>query len=459
MSNFFFPIETTARELDQRIILSVLLAKRNRKIIVGEQQFIRNLSFVVKDGVFFGKHLFGKHKFSDQSYYNRLKRNNFSLVYLSEEGAIWPGEKEDWDNILTFNEKPSLLDKDDYLLQWGDYQKEFYENLEEHNTNIISTGHPRFDLYKDKYSSYFDDEKNAIIKKYGNFILVNTSTSWPNNGGGGNTFTFKKTAFYDANNKKDRTFRFGKWVTQTRDISNIVELINAISLELPEKKIIIRPHPSENSQTYRDIFQNIDNIEVVYGGSPSSWILASDVLIHASSTTAIEAALAKKLIINYKPFGTNRYDVQIPCLLGYACNSSDEAIVLIKKYAGKDMDYDFTTLPAFAKNMFKNFTHNAMDKILSILNEADEKINKNTLPVSYLKLKLMSYFNGLYHLFKRIYMMITNQRGNYKDFNKRFEMFEESNLVDKINAAQKVTGKEVKFTYINKYLFTIESMT
>jgi hypothetical protein len=195
----------------------------------------------------------------------------------------------------------------------------------------------------------------------------------------------------------------------------------------------------------------------MYEGSPSSWILAADALIHASSTTAIEAALANKLIINYKPFGTNRYDVKIPCLLGYECNNTDEAIELIKKYSGKEMEYDFTKLPQFAKNMFKNFTDDAIAPILNILNKVDEKNEKSILPVSYLKLKLMGYVNGFYHILKFFYLTSTNRRVSYKDFRKRFEPFNKSLLEKKINAAQKVTGKKIKFTYINKYLFTIES--
>lgn len=455
MSNFLFPIETTARELDQRIMMAVLSAKKNRKIIVGEQQFLRNLSFVMKNGVFFGKHLFGKHKFSDQNYYKRLKKNGFSVIHLNEEGAIWPGNENDWKKIMEFDEKPSVLDNKDYLLEWGDYQKDFYENLEPHNTNIIATGHHRFDLYKEKFIQYFDDDKKVINDKYGNFILVNTSTSWPNNGDGGNKFTFKKTMFYNPDNKEDRIFRFGKWVNQTRDIANLVELINVISLTFPEKKIIIRPHPSENSQTYKDIFQNIKNIEIVYEGTPTGWLLACDMLIHASSTTAIEAAFANKPIINYKPYGTNQYDVKIPCLLGYECSSPENAIEYINKYAGKEFKHDFNQLPEYAKNMLKNFTMDSFESILHVLEKADyQPISDQN--ISTIKLKLMAFANEFYHLLKKTYLFFNNRLGSYKDFNKRFEKFDSNKLLKKIQAAEKVLGKKVKFTYINKYLFTIE---
>jgi len=91
--NYFFSLETTARELNAKILLAV---NKNRKIFIGEQQFLRNLSHIIMGGIFYGKHLFGKPRFSDIKYYNRLKKNNFNVLHLNKEGSIWTGGEKEW---------------------------------------------------------------------------------------------------------------------------------------------------------------------------------------------------------------------------------------------------------------------------------------------------------------------------------------------------------------------------
>ena len=156
MSNFLFPIETTARELDHKIYMGIKSLKKGRKIYIGDQQVIRNISFFVKGGVFYGKHLFGKPRFSDTRYYERLKKRCFNIVHLNEEGAVWPGKEDVWRSMLEQAERPSKLDKNDILATWGEWQKKFNLSREPVQASIVATGHPRFDLYSQKFREYFD---------------------------------------------------------------------------------------------------------------------------------------------------------------------------------------------------------------------------------------------------------------------------------------------------------------
>ena len=458
--NFLFPIETTARELDYKVLVAVAAAQKNRSIIIGEQQLIRNLSFFLKCGVFFGKHLFGKHKFSDQNYYNRLKRNHFSVVHLNEEGAIWPGSEEDWKRIMLYDERPSVLSETDFLLEWGRFQYDFYSNLEPHTTNIRVTGHPRFDLLKPKYNAYYDREVREIKEKFKNYVLINTSTSFSNNGTGGNKFTFKKTMFYDPANKEQRRFRFGKWARQSRDMTNVIELINELSSSRPEKTFIIRPHPSENTDFYTQIFQNINNVKVIYDGSAVPWMLGCDALIHISSTTAIEAALASKPVINYKPDGNSEYDVRIANIVGSTCKTPDEVQNCLNQIENGAYRASSDELPIYAKELLENFEGYSIQRILKILDEAEEAIMQTSIKKSGLNLKFLVRFlavaNSLYLFFKYSYLSLLGRWSDYIDFKKRFQPLNLNQLKEKVKSSEMLLGKKVRITYVNKYLFLIE---
>jgi hypothetical protein len=79
-----------------------------------------------------------------------------------------------------------------------------------------------------------------------------------------------------------------KW--QTYDMKATFKLIELFGQYSPNQKVLIRPHPVENLDTYIRFSRKYSNVEVVSNqGSARPWILASDVLIHTGCTTGTEA--------------------------------------------------------------------------------------------------------------------------------------------------------------------------
>lgn len=458
MSNFLFPLETTARELDHKILMAVLAAQKGRNIFVGDQQIIRILSFLLKGGVFYGKHLFGKPSFSDKSYYNRLKLRGFKLVHLNEEGAVWPGKEPEWKNILKQCERPSQLTGDDFLATWGLWQKDFNESYEPTKVIIKVTGHPRFDLYSEKYLDYFSKQTNRLIKEYGDFILVNTAFSYSNNGEGGVKFIFKPNLAYDATNEEQRKYRFKRWNKQMCSLASIVDLVNQISLKHPDKKIILRPHPSEDSQYYRDIFQDIKNVKVIYDGAVTPWILACKILIHNGCTTSIEATLAKKPVINYTEKIDPSFDVYLASICGVTMSSTSKVLEYVTKVYNEKIN---VTMPIDQKanDLFYNFqSDNTAPKVLDLLNSAAQDVNISEVnKLSKFSLQLVTIFHQVYLFSKYTYLAFKGRSKDRVDYRKRFELFSQSDIQDRVNRMAVILDKKVKVTFINKYMFIVES--
>ncbi len=64
------------------------------------------------------------------------------------------------------------------------------------------------------------------------------------------------------------------------------------NLEIPP--ILVRPHPSEDVRIWGDVLLNFTKTFLAVGEDIAPWILASQGVIHAGSTAAIEATFAKK---------------------------------------------------------------------------------------------------------------------------------------------------------------------
>jgi surface carbohydrate biosynthesis protein len=459
MSNFLFPIETTARELDHKILMAVLSAKKDRKIYIGDQQIIRTLSFLLKGGVYYGKHLFGKPSFSDQKYYNRIKKNKFNLVHLNEEGAVWAGTSDDWQATLNQCERPSVLASDDSMAMWGLWQKEHNLSYENPTVNIQVTGHPKFDLYRSKYKKYFCNESEVLKNKYGDYILINTAFSLSNNGKGGEKFIFEKKGSYDSSNLNHRKYLFGDWENQMHSMASIVYLINKISLEFPDKNIILRPHPSENTEYYNNIFQNIDNVKVIYEGSVTPWILACSILIHNGCTTSIEASLANKPVINFTSKDNSRYEVFLAGVCGKKISNADLVLTELKKlYVDGEWDVSYTPNDDKSRDLFHNFQEeNSSLEVLKLLEKAD--VNREYYKVrklSKLSLSFISLFHRAYLIAKFSYMLFKGKRANVTDYLKRFERFDKEDIEERVQKMSAILGKEVKITYQSAFLFVIE---
>lgn len=456
MNNFLFPIETIARELDHKILMGILISNPDNKVYVGDQQIIRTLSYFVKKGVFYGKHLFGKPMFSDTDYYNRLKKNDINIVHLNEEGAVWPGGEDVWKYLLDQSERPAVLNDKDTMLTWGEWQANYNKSREDHSVKIKATGHPRFDLYNEKYIDYFKDDIDDILSSYSDYILINTAFSYSNNGEGGVDFIFKPTLSYSPKNNEHRIYRFKRWRQQMFSIADVVDLVNKLSLDFPDEIFVIRPHPSEDTNYYKSIFNGIDNVKVVYDGSVTPWVLGCKCLIHNGCTTAIEATLAGIPVLNYATNPNPDFDTYLANICGRTVDNYNDA-----KQFLINLDEEKASLPQASKaqDLFHNFKGGqAQEQVVDELNIAAAHSHgaKSKSPSS-IKLKYISYLHKVYLLTKYTYLSFQGKFGKFVDYRKRFSGFEKNDIETKVEKLSKIVGKQVKVKYISKHLFVIEA--
>jgi hypothetical protein len=65
-------------------------------------------------------------------------------------------------------------------------------------------------------------------------------------------------------------------------------------------KIVLRPHPSENHDSWR-AWAAPYGIDVLYEGSANNWLLAADAILHTGCTTGIEGILLDRPVASFVP--------------------------------------------------------------------------------------------------------------------------------------------------------------
>jgi CDP-glycerol glycerophosphotransferase (TagB/SpsB family) len=78
-------------------------------------------------------------------------------------------------------------------------------------------------------------------------------------------------------------------------------MVPAIARAYPDHTIIVRPHPSEDHDRWRETPAGIENAKVLYQGSAEPWLWAADAVIHNASTIGVEAFLLDRPVISYMP--------------------------------------------------------------------------------------------------------------------------------------------------------------
>ena len=174
------------------------------------------------------------------------------------------------------------------------------EKYPDTSCRIIAIGNPRLDLYRKELIGLYKDRTNRIKQNYGNFILM------PSN------FSIKDESHFDTvlnklinlgriKNEEDKKYYLERFEYQKKILSSFVKIAKKLSVSLMDRKIIVRPHPSENINEWKRLLVNHSNIMVVYNENVAPWILASDMVIHSSCTTGLEAFLLGKPVISYVP--------------------------------------------------------------------------------------------------------------------------------------------------------------
>jgi hypothetical protein len=181
--------------------------------------------------------------------------------------------------------------------------------------------------------------------RYGDFILVNTNFNHVNAFYPGlNLFAppdkpGEKPEYGRAAKGMTREYAEGLREHKQAIFNKFQELIPALEKEFPKYNIVVRPHPTENQEIYRQIAVRCKQVKVTNEGNVVPWLMAAKALIHNGCTTGLEAYVMGVPAISYRATVNDFYDLgfyRLPNLLSHQCFDFEELrLVLGKILAGE----------------------------------------------------------------------------------------------------------------------------
>ena len=279
-------VEETNRELASRVLIATAAAARGITSYIIPQWFAWEHQTALPPGVM----LFKGHNRAQAHPMRRAREAGHRVAAIEEEilGVTRP------EQILRVFDPRGVEACEMFLLQGSHARDVLLDRHPDIESRIRVTGNPRTDALLAPLDGPIRRGAEAIRASHGDFILINTNFGSTNPRLEDTVSDFETCArvgLIDPDNDADRKDYRGWCGWERLNMALLVEVIAAARSRPDFPRIIIRPHPSENIDRWREAYPGDERLRIIREGEHTAWTAAARLLLHTGCTTGVEASL------------------------------------------------------------------------------------------------------------------------------------------------------------------------
>jgi len=333
-SLLLIPVENQVRELDPKLLLACVAAQRGFSSIIGSRREMEFNIDAFPSAIYLSKSM----TIRSLLFFRIARRFGHRIVAWDEEALVHLPPETYFSRRL----HPSAIRQVLNLFAWGPDNVDLWRQYPQlpADTPIYAVGNPRADLLREEIRTFYAPDAAALQKRYGDFILINTNFNHVN-AFGPDINLFKpakrlgsKARFGRAARGMSRAYAEGLHDHKQSIFEYFKSLIPNLEKAFPRHTLVVRPHPTENHQVYRDIAAGCRRVKVCNDGNVVPWLMAARALVHNGCTTAVEAYVMNVPAISYRPVVNEIYDdgfYRLPNGLSHECFDVVELTELLQK--------------------------------------------------------------------------------------------------------------------------------
>ena len=310
------PVENQVRELDAKLLFSLVAAERGYRVLLGARATLHLEAARLPRGVYVAKSV---RALSTRMF--RIYRGLGSeIVSWDEESLVRHPNPGFWYRRRIAKQ---ALDCVRAFFAWGEADAEAVRAFPEGCTPpVYPTGNPRLDLTRRELRGFFASETDAHRKRHGDFILVNTNFGLVNH------YVDSLSGVVPLppgrHSASERAIGEGLVAYRTEMFERFQTMVPAIAKAFPDHTIVVRPHPVEKHAAWEPIAAQHPNLVVEQKGNVLPWLLAARALVHNGCTTGVEAYALGVPAIAYEPIPNQGFDSELPNALSRRVHRLDE---------------------------------------------------------------------------------------------------------------------------------------
>ncbi len=310
MKTLILPVDIKSRELDARLLHAACALESGWRVITGSKTLINRAIWRLPRGVY----LFSTLAPGRLLMARCLKAMGWPSQGWDEEGLIY-GHPELYRRQRLSARTMALVDQ---IFAWGEASaRDMRIVAAEAGKTVEVAGNPRLDLLRPELRPLLEPEAEHLRRQHGDFILVATNLSWANP----HVIPPEQADLHGPTPPPGREGPWSYLQYQKRMLAAFREALPAIAKAFPDMKVVIRPHPVENVETWKEALAGCPNVEIIREGAILPWTHAARVFVHSNSTTGLEARLLGHHPVAFVPFDSPRHESPLPNGVSLQANS------------------------------------------------------------------------------------------------------------------------------------------
>lgn len=321
----YLPIETKARELLGKSFLAARAVERGWIVVMGDKGVTRGFMQDHPPGTYVEISIPDK----KASRLEEIHRAGHRIVNLCEEGILYTDGRDYCARKLGAD---AFRWTDRLLLPGERNASDIRSHFPECSDKVAITGNPRFDVLAPGLRCIYEERAAAIKRRFGRFLLVNTSFGRANPQRTGEDAAENLIARGFIHEGSEAEFIRRQMQFKRRQMQGLQTLLQELSKSGAVDRIVLRPHPIENHDVWRDWAKPL-NVEVRYEGSANEWILAADAVLHPGCTTGVEGLLLDRPVFSYVPEPDSEF-INQPDRVSQWVKNADELLAGLARFGG-----------------------------------------------------------------------------------------------------------------------------
>ena len=333
-ATLIIPVENQVRELDPKLLLACIAARRGFSAVIGSHRDIDLRIASLPRAIYLCKSF----TISNLKMFRIICKLGHEIVTWDEEALVHLPSEMYYSRRLS----PFTMKYVSHLFAWGEDNAELWRQYPEFPAGlpIHITGNPRNDMLRPEMRAFYEKDVKEIRNIYGEFILINTNFNHVN------SFSPVQNLFQPGKNSGEewifgkaargmtREYAEGLRDHKTAIFEDFQRLIPALEQNFPNHTIVVRPHPTENQDIYMKIAAKCQRVRVTNEGNVVPWLMTTRALIHNGCTTGVEAYVMGVPAISYRATVNDFYDYgfyRLPNLLSHQCFNLEELRLTLEK--------------------------------------------------------------------------------------------------------------------------------
>jgi surface carbohydrate biosynthesis protein len=318
--HLILPVETTARELDAKLLISLQAVRREMTVTLGNKALLNLGINKLIPGIYLS-HNFNAGR---DRIIGIARQLGHRVVAWDEEGLVWINEEI----YRRRRASQSAIANLEALFVWGQEQADALKPVTQGMpVKVILAGNPRADLLRPEMRPLYAARAEALKLEFGDFILINSNFGWINHAlaHGNASDGVKNLEVVAAKSGFPLEYLEHRYAIYREFVS----VLPVISRRFPNRKIIIRPHPSESDAGWRAASAGLSNVIVRYDSELVPWLMAASHIVHNGCTTAVETAMLDRIAISFRPQIREKHEIPQPHRVSVEARDTAKLIELL----------------------------------------------------------------------------------------------------------------------------------